>query len=406
MRGILSLLLAILLVLGSCLTGYAADDNTLTLAQAKELASKNSRNLLKYQIAMEKAKYQWDESNYDYNAAADQYNVMMQQYNDLCEEYSSLQEQLDAGDGSVVATMNEIKEEMAALEEKMYAEGDNLNALADKTTDAEDAYDDSVRELDNYKKTLDYLVEELYFSILNREANLQTLTKEYDLSQYLLNLEKTKFAMGRSSQAQIDQLSKDIMSLDKQIADLTTLIQTSKKELNDMIGRGYDEKLTLTPFTVSNTTAITEADYSALLSKANQDNDTIADLKEEVSDMKDDLENENDYYQSRLLELDIKAKELQLQDEKYAHDELVKKLIADAKTKQADYQLAVMNYQNQARTYSWDQKKFELGRLSKVSLMQSELTYLNMKDKKLAAEYALYLVQHAMTLAQSGIFVQ
>ncbi|GAB6158718.1 hypothetical protein JCM39194_19180 [Desulfotomaculum varum] len=60
----------------------------------------------------------------------------------------------------------------------------------------------------------------------------------------------------------------------------------------------------------------------------------------------------------------------------------IKSLQADIQARQQAYQLAVANYTTAQNTYRWDQKRFEMGQISNMTLLASELNYLNLKIRK------------------------
>lgn len=398
MKKKLILLLSMLLVLGSFSTGYAADDSVITekvitLEQVRGLAYENSRDLKKYEISVDKAKYQQDQAEDNNNDTLNSYNSLATYYSQLSAELSN---ETDA------AKQAEIKAEMQQIETQMESQYDKIKSSSNSIEDSENNYDDSVKEEENYRKQLEFIVEELYTTILNQEDSLLTLNKEYEIKQYLLNVERKKLELGRSSQLAVDKLSIEITNLKKSIIEQTNQIKTKKGQLNDMMGRGYDDEIKLAPFEVSGTVEI--PDNKQLLSSATQSYDTLSQLNRDINDLEDDEDDETDYYKSLLLRQDIKTKELQLEDEKIKLNETINNLITDLKSKQADYQLSLTNYRNAQRSYEWDKKRFELGQISKLALTESELNYLNMKDKKESGGYALYLAQRTLKLAEAGIF--
>jgi len=408
MRGKRIILLTMLFVLSGFSVGYASEDaleNVITLEQAKELAGKNSRNLTKYEISREIAKYQLYQVEDQYDDAGDELDNSVYKLNNLNSEYSDLQKKLDEGDTSVVSRMSEIQEEMDSIWEKIDKQSDTVESLLDKKRDAETKYNDAVIDEENYEKQLDYIVEELYTTILNQEKSLTTLNKERELKLYLLNLEKVRLGLGRSSRLEVDQLSKDVASINKRIIEMNNSIKTSKGKLNDMMGRDYDDALTLAPFEVSEIDDV--PDYDVLLSRAAQNYDKIDEIKRDIEQREDDLDDiDDDDYQDELLELEIDDMELQLKDERYKLVETINNLITDVKAKQEDYQLSITNYENAKKNYDWDKKRFELGQISKLDLMESALNYLNAENEKVSAGYDLYLAQRSLELAEDGILLQ
>ncbi|SFR09142.1 TolC family protein [Desulfoscipio geothermicus] len=411
MKKKLVLLLTMLFMLVCLSAGYASEndsedaaENVVTLEQVKELALENSRNLTQYEINKEKAKYQFYQADDQYDEAEHENNNLLSGYNNLGQEYSTLQELLNEGDTSVISRMNDIKEEMSSIWENIDKNAESIDSLLDKKRDAEANYNDAKIDEENYKKQLEYIVEEQYTTILNQENNLLTLEKELEVKQSLLNLERARLALGNSNQLKVDQLAVDVSNIDKQIIELMSSIKKTKGNLNDMIGRDYDDELILAPFEIPETGEV--PDYDILLSRATGEYDKIDELKRDIEQREDDLDYvEDDNYQEELLELEIEEKELQLKDERYKLKDAINNLMAEVKLKQEEYQLSLINYNNAQQNYEWDKKRFELGQISKMDLLQSELDCFNMKDKNISAGYGFYLAYRSLKLAEAGILL-
>lgn len=369
MRKGLSLILSMFLLLSSLSTAYAADmasttnsnDNVITLEQAKSLAYENSRTLKQYEINVDKTKYQVQQANYNYYRAIDEYN------------------------GSDM---------------------DKVESASSNYDDAEKNYADAQTDEKNYRQQLDYLVEQQYTGILNLEASLQVMQKEYELDQYLLKVERQKLLLGTSNQEAVDQRSTTVSDLNKKIIDQTNQIRTKKGQLNDLLGRSFGEELTLSPFEVN--VKFELPTYEQLLSDATYSYDELYRMKRDLNDMDDELDDlyddEDGYYPSLVLRQEIKDKELQLEEQKSKLQETVTNLLADAQTKQEAYKLAQNNYLLAQRAYNWAQKRYELGQTSKVALLESEVDCLNKKIAKESAGYDLFLAKRTLELAQIGIF--
>lgn len=371
---VLILLLAMFMVLGNSSVGYA-DAAVITIERARALALENSRALQKHEINVKKAKYQKQQADRQLDDAIARYNSIGSKLGD---DYSdSLLNQLDSQYDKVVAAF------------------DSINAT-------ENNYDDAVKDEENYQQQLGYLVEEIYTSILMQEAALQKLNKEYELKQYLLTMERQKLALGSSSQYNVDELARGLTELNKSIIEQNHSIKTKKGQLNDMMGRGYDEELQLVPFEVKATLEIPE--YESLLSDVTYSSVQLARIKRDLRELDDDYDDETDYYKSLILSQEIKAKELELAEQTVALYETVNNLLSQAKLKQEDYQIALNNYRNAQKTYEWAKKRYELGQISKLALLESEINYLNMQNQKNTAGYNLYLTQSILQLAAKGIF--
>ncbi|HAG07469.1 MAG: Putative outer efflux protein [Clostridia bacterium 62_21] len=393
MRQILVLVLTILFMAGGLSVCHAADD-VITLEQAKELAGKNSRNLRMFEINREKAKYQLYE-------AEDQYDDAYYEYYCLVNKLERLQEKLNQ-EGLSQEEINEIQAEMESVWDEIGKQSSTLESLLDKKRDAESRYDDAVIDEENFKKQLDYAVEKLYTTILKEEHNSIVLDRERELKQSLLNVEQAKLGLGRSTRLKVVELSTEVLNLSKEIDRLDGSIKAHKGELNDLMGRDYDAVLTLVPFEVPETVEVPE--YQTLLSRATQEYDRIYKLKRDIEQREDDLDEiGDDGYEDELLELEIEELRLGLKDEKYKLINTINNLLLNVETKQKDYRLALLNYENAKQNYEWDKQRFEMGKISKLDLMESELNYLRSENEKLSAAYDLYLAKRSLELAQEGI---
>ncbi len=400
MRNKLILILAFVLILGSISTGYAAEEQNddvtvITLEEAKSLVKEYSRTLQKYELNVKKAKYQQQQTEAEQDDIYDTYNSLSSRYTALSEQYA--QPDLDAD------TAEQIAADMEKLEAQMESQYKSIESSSDSIEDAENNYDDAVSAEENYRKQIDYIVEDLYTSILNQQGELEKLTKEYELMQYRLDNERKKLGLGTGSQYQVDDLAAALNDLEQKITQQENAVKIKKGQLNDMMGRSYDDALELVSFEVSGTIDI--PDYQQLLSSATYANDTLSQLKRDLNDLEDDYDEEDDYYRYLILAQEVKQKELELEDAKINLTDYINNLITDVKLKQQDYQLAQINLRNAERSYQWAEKRYQLGQISKLALLESEISYINAKNQMRSAGYSLSLAQQALELANYGILI-
>lgn len=405
MKGKIIFLLTMFIVLIGLSNVYAAEDvkeddaeDVVTLEQAVKLAYNNSRSLTKYEISKQKAEYQLDGSEDQYRETNRDQDSNMYKYNNYNQMLQDELEKPDPDDSKI----DDYENKMEELSKTINAQSDTLESMSNNQRGAEDNYDDAVVAEENYQKQLEFIVEELYATILIQDETLLTLNKEYSLKLDSLNIEKAKLQLGRSSQPNVDQLSMDVTELNKQIIELNSTIHDLKGELNDMMGRKYDDELSLAPFEIEENVEMPE--YDALLSKATRNYEGISVIKRDISNTRDDLDRLNDSdSEYDVKRMEIKEKELQLEDEQYNLKEAINNLITQVESKQEEYQLSLINYKNAQKNYEWDKKRFEMGQISKLDLIQSELDCLNAKDRNVSSGYSFYLAYRSLQLAEVGI---
>lgn len=393
-------LLLISISLLNCSTAFASEE-ILTLQQVKELVFNNNRELKMKELTSDKLKLKLKQAENSYN------DGKYSSSDSLQTEYIILQQMLSEGDTSVEPRIKNLEKLLTAEKSKNTSTDGNLASLKDKKRDAEDSFDDAVIAGDNYEKELEYTVEELYTNILLQDSQKKTLQKEYELKLILLKVEETKLTLGRSTQDKVDELFTQGLTAHKAIITFDKNLQISKGELNDMMGRSYDTEFTLSALYVPSLPIVPHPE--TIISKIEEENTLIPQLKRDLNDKKDDLNDDNitsQYRQSDITKIEIKEMELQIEDEKTKLKDSAINLLADLQTKEKTYQSAEIEETTAARKYSWDEKRYELGNLSKIDLLNSELAYLKARENKFSTCYSFYLAQRSVELAEQGVLLK
>lgn len=396
-----SLLLTILFLLLSInITAYASDEvNIIDLKLAKELAVKNSRSMKNVELTVEKAKYN------EYKAGSEYEKVAYSGYYTLLNEYFILQQRLAEGDLSVQTRITALEKEMDKARATMNADTINTANLLDKYEEAQAAYDDKVRAQEDFEKELEYQVEQLYTNILQTEAQIKLLQQTYDQKITLLNYERIKKEIG-ASDADIDELVVEASNVSKSLKLLRDKLKVSKRQFNDLMGRVPEQPLQLVDFEVVIT--YQTPTYDDLLSKLTKNSAKIPQLQRDIEKQKGDLNDanvEDDSNTQKLVEIGIEEKELALEEEKLKLNNSVSDLIAELNSTQETYRLAEISLNSAKNAFGREQKKFEIGVISKLQLMNSAIKYQESINDRNLAGYEYSLARQAVALAELGILM-
>jgi len=406
---ILLITLILVFFLTTNLSAAFAANERITLEQAKDLARNNCRSLQDYKLQVEKMKLRYYKAQESYNDINYDYINQTSALNNMYENYISLQEQLANGDTSVISTIHQIENRLTSYSGSIEQKLEQLDSQEDNKQEAYDNYEDAEKAEENYERLLDYTIEDLFTSILIKEQELVLLKKESELNDLLYKVENKKLMLGKSTQEEVNQVLTQSRNIDHEITEANYALKTLKGNLNDMLGRDYDADLELTPFNTDILNFSTPK-ASTLFAGLRDEYDKIEVLKRDIEQAEEDLDemddnDESDDYDYDILNLEIAAMKLQLRDAEVELGEKINETLNKLKQEQQNYQLAEDNYTSEANLYEWNQKRYDIGLISKLELMQSELDYLNAAIKKMSAEYSLYLVKRSLQLMKQGIIV-
>jgi len=398
-----------------CSSAYAADP--LTLDEAKYLAIQNSREMSKSKISTDSARYKFyqAEKEYedsDYPSSWDSYAGIVADLTLLYNYKATLDPMEDATE--IAKTNSEINLKERAADQALdqyYADLKQRDSIRKQMEDAEDTYEDAKLSQEKFEEELKYNIEQIYTDILLQENKISTLQKDMEYKKLLLEIEKKRLGLGVSSQETVGRFEEDYTNADHSLIEAKNSLKNIKGNLNDMMGRDYDEEISLKPIQTDLFKEIPT--YDQILSKVLKESTKLSQIQRDIEKKENDLEDDlsdytNDYkpYQEDLVRLEIKEMELQLQDEKYRLKQSINNLLASLDTKQKKYQLSQIETNNAKRQYDWDKKRYEIGQISKNELTQSELAYLNAKQGFLVTEFDLFLTKRSIDLlVDTGVVV-
>lgn len=389
-------------------TAYADASMIIDLETAKKLALENNRALAQMKVSVDKTKVGVDTAE-DAYTGANAYATWKTQLNEYYRLQDELQELIDSG-----APADEIstkQKRIASLEASISITKTMMNPsaieeLRDALRDADDAFKDMQRGKEDFEQQLEYTVEQLYTNILKQQNTINMMEKSYELKTQQLFIERIKKDLGLTTTSAIDSLAVEVSSLFSSIRDTKNALKIMQWKFNDMLGRNLEEPLNLKEVEIE--VVYQYPEYNSLLEKLNQNYAKVSQLKRDIDKKTDDLDDDNikdDDNKKALTKLDIKDKELQLENEKVTLQTKAQSLIDNIKSKIKAYQLAEISYNTAKQTYEWDKKKYELGMISKLQLDASEMAYLEAANKKEAAGYDYFLAKHEIELAEQGILL-
>lgn len=308
---------------------------------------------------------------------------------------------LKEAEGDHTQAISQLQQQLDELDESIDEKAESAAATSNDVEDSEETLDDAEVAEANYAKKLDYEVEKLYTSILQQVSSLETANLRQQAAEIELQMARTRLQLGTGTQSGVYEKAIRLSDQEKEIASIRQRIRTAKGTLNDILGRDYSADLELSDFVWTSSLDIPE--YDTLLDQARSRYQALKNTGQAIEDAEEDLEDTDDYYSHMLLTLEIQEKKLALEDQKLQLSQSVDNLLYEVSLQQQTYKTAQLDCQQALQKYSWDKKRYELGQISKMTLLTSELEYINARNQQATENYALFLAEHQLQLAQKGI---
>jgi len=217
------------------------------------LAIQNSREMSKSKISTDSARYKFyqAEKEYedsDYPSSWDSYAGIVADLTLLYNYKATLDPMEDATE--IAKTNSEINLKERAADQALdqyYADLKQRDSIRKQMEDAEDTYEDAKLSQEKFEEELKYNIEQIYTDILLQENKISTLQKDMEYKKLLLEIEKKRLGLGVSSQETVGRFEEDYTNADHSLIEAKNSLKNIKGNLNDMMGRDYDEEISLKP---------------------------------------------------------------------------------------------------------------------------------------------------------------
>ena len=387
---------------------WAAEEaNVITLCQAKELARTKARSMQNLDATKDKlkidAKIAFD--NYfgtDTQNNIDGYKTRIMQ---LQSQIDGLDPVLNAAEiAALRAKIVEVEKTVSRLRAVLPSTEDASNALRLQWRAKDHAYEDMDKIRSDAEKELEARVESMYFGLLNTQNTVLIQEKNLEYLGAQLQIERIKYALGLSTVIDEKNAVVQYDNLYKMLADLKNTKQIVTRQMNDLMGREVHSKLNVVPEQI--TPVLTMVNYEDVFNKAIENSLSIAQKKRECEDYAADARKETASDERGSLLLGEEIAKIALEELKESTAIRVKALVNGLEASYKGWENKALDKNKAELTYLNDKAKYELGVISKLQYMGSELTYLQAVNDELTAAQNWYMAKHKLELANEGILTQ
>lgn len=235
------------------------------------------------------------------------------------------------------------------------------------------------------------------------EKGVNLLTQKQSLLERVCQIEEKKQALGFSTGTDFSEKKIAVSEGAKELQDAKDGLTLLKRQLNDLMGRGLDEELIITPPELNRTIEAAPAYNEELLKTATDKNYKLQTIYRDKQQAERDSK-KNDRYDGQL-----KASRVDMELADVSAEEQKVNIANDLKNKLDAIQAAGAAYQTQKEAYSkaaiqWEQqqKSAKLGLISAVELQALQLQFEQVEMQRSAAAYAYDLAWEEYQMLMNG----
>lgn len=235
------------------------------------------------------------------------------------------------------------------------------------------------------------------------EKGVNLLTQKQSLLERVCQIEEKKQALGFSTGTDFSEKRIAVSEGAKELQDAKDGLTLLKRQLNDLMGRGLDEELIITPPELTRTIETAPAYNEELLKTATDKNYKLQTIYRDKQQAERDSK-KNDRYDGQL-----KASRVDMELADVSAEEQKVNIANDLKNKLDAIQAAGAAYQTQKEAYSkaaiqWEQqqKSAKLGLISAVELQALQLQFEQVEMQRSAAAYAYDLAWEEYQMLMNG----
>ena len=399
--------------------------NTLTLSQIQDLAVIYNDTVDSLELKIKQLENQEMMTRNQKRSAEDSLNDIGNSSNDSLSGANSyidnriekLKKDLDK-DGLTDEEKNDILDEIKSLEDaKKDAESasnaaddmmfdqtmSQINQLDDALDQLADGKEDLRDALEDLEHIMRYTSAQMALSIVQLTDSVALMEKQIALIDKSIAVYELQEKLGMATTINVDTQRTSKLEAQNQLREYKEQLDNLKRSLNHLIGRPINNELNVVPMELSGVIEPAPAFTQKLIDEFVKVNPDMITLQEERQDLKDSVKSDMGSDEKQDIEYQIQAKDMELKKQRQTAEDDLKAMIATMNKNATSYRISKDKLATEQKNFAIAQKKFELGMISQMQLMQNELTLAQAELTNLSNGYQHYFDWQQYKLARQGI---
>ena len=273
---------------------------------------------------------------------------------------------------------------------------DALDQMAEGKEDLQDAIEDLAH-------IMRYTSSQLALSIVQLTDSAALMEKQVALLDKSIAIYELQEKLGMATAINVDTQRTSKVEAENQLRDTMEQIDNLKRSLNQLIGRPANNELNVVPMKLVNVIDPAPKFTQELIDEFVEIDPDVVALLEERQDLKDSVKSDMGSDEKQDIEYQIQAKDLEIKKQRQAAEDDLKAMIATMNKNAVNYRVSMEKLATEQKNFEIAQKKYELGMISQLQLMQNELTLVQAELTNLSNGYQHYFDWQQFKLARQGI---
>ena len=311
-------------------------------------------------------------------------------------DYMLLQSEYQSNASSVLSTNQQLD---SAFDQTM----DAINQL----NDALDTIAESKKDLEQTMKDLEQIMRyssaKMALSIVQLEDTVKLLESQLAMVDKSIQVFELQQKLGMTTSLNVDTQKTSKVELQNTLNTTKEQLEDLKRSLNVLIGRNAANPLEVVPMELSGVITPAPQFTPELVNKFVEVNPKMETLLDERQDLKDSVKSDMGSDEKQQIEYQIQAKNQELTKQRQAAENELKSRIATINSNAVNYRVSKEKLVAEQKNYDIALKKFELGMISQMQLLQAEAALAQAELTNLGNGYQHYFDWLEYNLAKQGI---
>lgn len=396
--------------------------NTLTLTEIQELAVIYNDTLDSLELSIKQLENQEamtrnqkrdveDELNYLYytDTESDKLDAMKVKVEELGAEFAknptdkALEASYLALSGQYQSALASQKSAAQQLDNAFDQAISGINQLDDALDQMAEGKEDLQDAIEDLAHIMRYTSSQLALSIVQLTDSAELMEKQVALLDKSIAIYELQEKLGMATAINVDTQRTSKVEAENQLRDTLEQIDNLKRSLNQLIGRPANNELNVVPMKLVNVIDPAPKFTQELIDEFVEIDPDVVALLEERQDLKDSVKSGMGSDEKQDIEYQIQAKDLEIKKQRQAAEDDLKAMIATMNKNAVNYRVSMEKLATEQKNFEIAQKKYELGMISQLQLMQNELTLAQAELANLSNGYQHYFDWQQFKLARQGI---